>query len=128
MNQLSFMTSLRFVEIGICDCEQNPYPRLLPGFMSILRRKLVSVERISISLKLFGREDKILDVERKVGEWLRTYVKKKIEEIDEVFYVKLIWEAKRGEVLGWKKQSQKRLELNMHYASHLLRRWLASYV
>jgi len=39
----------------------------------------------------------------RVGEWLRTLVKKKIEKIGRVWCVKLIWEAEKGDTLKWKK-------------------------
>jgi hypothetical protein len=51
--QLSLLTSLRFVHIDIYDWGYGPHPELIPGLMSILKRKLVSVETISISLQMF---------------------------------------------------------------------------
>jgi hypothetical protein len=78
--------------------------------MRILRKGLLSVETISITFILFGRPEDILEAEVTAGEWLRNFVKKKMEKIGRVWYVKLIWEAEKGDKLEWKKQSDKSLE------------------
>jgi hypothetical protein len=82
-------------------CLHSPLS-VLAGLMSILRTGLVSIERISISLELFGGSEDVSEAEVRTGEWLRTLVKKKAEKIGRVWCVKLIWEAEKSGALKWK--------------------------
>jgi hypothetical protein len=65
--QLFLLTSLRFVDIDVYDWGYSPHPELISGPTSILKRKLVSIETISISLQLFGRPENILEAEVRAG-------------------------------------------------------------